>query len=185
MPVLEFCEWKTTQSPTTVLMETRQQFAGWALELTRELTLSNRTLISTTRLANVGSDPIPFRWFPHPFFPHPRGECCKFNIPVSFPENPGYAMLSNGFIQTKMDHEWDRRGHVQILQCTPSERLVTLQRHPTLGLVAATCSYVPSFFPIWGNCNTFSFEPYLEQTVARGGFHPAHPGVRWLMEGTK
>ena len=41
------------------------------------------------------------------------------------------------------------------------------QKHPTIGLVAATCSYVPSFFPIWGNHKTFSWEPFLERTVAR------------------
>ncbi len=45
---------------------------------------------------------------------------------------------------------------------------MTLQRHPTLGLVVATCSYTPSYFPIWGNRNTFSFEPYLARTVAPG-----------------
>ena len=168
MPVQEFCDWKITQSPSTVVMETRQGFASWALELTRELTLINRTLISETRLANVGRDPIHFRWFPHPFFPNPRGECCKFNVPGTFPDNPGYEMLDNGFIQTKLDHAWDRTGHYQVVEFTPGDRLVTLQRHPTLGLVVATCSYTPSFFPIWGNRNCFSFEPYLEQTVAPG-----------------
>lgn len=168
MPVQEFCEWTIHRSSSTVRMETRQAFAGWALELTRELRLINRTLISETRLANVGREPIPFRWFPHPFFPNPRGECCKFNLPVAVPENPGYLLLDNGFIQTKLDHEWDRRGHFQALEFTPGDRLVTLQRHPTLGLVVATCSYTPSYFPIWGNRNTFSFEPYLARTVAPG-----------------
>ncbi len=168
MPVQEFCGWKITRSESTVLMETRQAFAGWALELTRELTLINRTLISATRLANVGQDAIRFLWFPHPFFPNPRGECCKFNLAVTFPDNPGYEMLGNGFIQTKLDHSWDRRGHFQALQFSPGERLVALQRHPKLGLVVATCSYSPTFFPIWGNRNCFSFEPYLEQTVAPG-----------------
>jgi len=168
MPVQEFCGWKTTQSPTTLRMETSQTFAGWSLELSRTLTLINRTLISETQLANVGQDPIHFRWFPHPFFPHPRGECCKFNLAVGFPDNPGYELLGNGFVQTNLDHEWDRQGHFQALQIEPTERLVALQRHPTLGLVVATCSYVPTYFPIWGNRNCFSFEPYTEQTVAAG-----------------
>jgi len=168
MPVLEFCRWEIGRSPTKVLMQTRQQLAGWALELTRELTLANRTLRSETRLVNVGQDPIHFRWFPHPFFPNPQGECCKFNVPVACPENPGYELLDNGFIQMKLDHPWDRRGHFQALQFAPDERLVTLQKHPKLGLLAATCSYVPTFLPIWGNCNCFSFEPYTEQTVAPG-----------------
>jgi hypothetical protein len=169
MTVQEFCRWNVARSPTQVVMTTRQAFAGWTLELTRGLTLINRTLVSETRLDNVGPDPIHFRWFPHPFFPLPTGECCRFNVAVSFPENPGYELLGNGFIGTKLDHPWDRRGHFQALQLTSAERLVTLQRHPKLGLLAATCSYAPSFLPIWGNRNTFSFEPYLEQTVTPGG----------------
>ena len=45
-----------------------------------------------------------------------------------------------------------------------------------LGLVAATCSYIPAFFPIWGNKNTFSWEPFLERTVFRG------QTLRWSIE---
>ena len=85
----------------------------------RETTLINRTLVSATRIANVGQDSIHFRWFPHPFFPNPEGECCKFNLTVTFPDNPGYEMLGNSFIQTKLDHPWDRRGHFQAWQFSP------------------------------------------------------------------
>ena len=35
-----------------------------------------------------------------------------------------------------------------------------------LGLIGATCSYVPALFPIWGNPQTFSWEPYYEHTIA-------------------
>jgi len=40
-----------------------------------------------------------------------------------------------------------------------------VQRHPLLGMVSATCSYVPAFFPIWGNERTFSWEPFIERTL--------------------
>lgn len=168
LSVQEFCHWSISQTPDRLRMETRHAFANWAVELTRDVSLINRSLISETRLANVGQDSLAFRWFPHPFFPHPHGECCRFNLPVSFPENPGYTLLANGFVATRDDRPWDRRGHFQALTFTPGERLVALQRHPKLGLVAATCSYTPSYFPIWGNRNCFSFEPYLEQQVAPG-----------------
>jgi hypothetical protein len=46
--------------------------------------------------------------------------------------------------------------------------LVVLQRHPVLGLAAAVCSYAPDYFPIWGNPNTFSWEPFLERTIGMG-----------------
>jgi hypothetical protein len=168
MPVDEFCEWTTSSTATSLVMETHQSFAGWALELNRSLRLVNRTLISETRLANVGRDPINFRWFPHPFFPNVGGEFCKFNVPVTCPENPGYVLLDNGFIQAKPGSNWDRAGNFQALPFTPSDRLVTIQRHPTLGLLTASCSFIPSWLPIWGNKYTFSFEPYLAQSVAAG-----------------
>ncbi len=130
--------------------------------------LLGRTLISETALANTGGDPIHFRWFPHPFFPNTRGECCKFNVQVTCAENPGFTLGHNGWLKMKLDHEWSRAGHFLALPYTPAERLVTLQKHPLVGLVAATCSFVPSFLPIWGNVNTFSFEPYTERDVAPG-----------------
>lgn len=168
MPVDAFCEWTLHQSPAAVRMETSQSHAGWSVALSREVTLLDRTLVSVTRLANVGRDSIPFRWFPHPFFPLVGGACCRFNLPVSFPENPGYEMLPSGWVGTKTDHEWDRVGHFQALRYAPGDRLVALQRHPRLGIVAATCSYTPTYFPIWGNRNTFSFEPYLSGTIGPG-----------------
>ena len=49
---------------------------------------------------------------------------------------------------------------------TDDAPLSVLQKHPVLGLVGGTTSYVPSFFPIWGNQNTFSWEPFFERTLA-------------------
>ena len=44
---------------------------------------------------------------------------------------------------------------------SPSGQMMVLQPHPSLGMVAAKISFVPSYFPIWGNSRTFSWEPYL------------------------
>lgn len=171
-PVEEWASWQVSwqqvEGGERLTMSTRQQLGGWALDLTRELTLSSRTLASVTRLENVGEQPVGFRWYPHPFFPNPRGEACKLNVPTGCPENPGYYLAESGWINMKLDHEWDRRGHFQALTAGEPERLVVLQRHPGLGLLAAECSYVPSFIAVWGNANTFSFEPYTEQTVEAG-----------------
>lgn len=51
-----------------------------------------------------------------------------------------------------------------------SDPLVVVQKHPATGMVAATCSYVPAMFPVWGNAHAFSWEPYLERTIG-GGQH--------------
>ncbi len=168
-PVLEFCRWEIGQAPGALTMRTAQSFQGWALELTRALALENRTLGSATQIVNKGEKEIPIRWFPHPFYPwYDSGECCKFNFPVSFPDNPGYTLRENGFVQMKLDHPWDRRGHFQMLEFQRAEKLVVLQKHPKLGLVAATCSFTPAYMPIWGNCNTFSFEPFHQLTLGPG-----------------
>jgi hypothetical protein len=165
--VLEFCRWEVAEGPAAVRMQTAQAFQEFALELEREVSLSNRTLRSSTRLKNTGRWPIPIRWFPHPFFPQPATpELCRLNIPVGMAENPGYALAENGYI---VRAAWpDQRGFFQALDHSGHAGLVVLQRHPALGLVAATCSYIPGFFPIWGNQHTFSWEPYFERTLAMG-----------------
>jgi hypothetical protein len=168
MPVQEFCRWQIAESSTAIRMVTSQEHADWALELTREVRLLHRTVVSETRLVNRGRAAIPFRWFPHPFFPHPRGEACRFNLPIRVSDHPGYTLGANGFVYTRMDQPWDRRGHFLALDFTPGDRLVTEQRHPVLGMVVASCSYTPSFLPIWGNRYCFSFEPYLARTVEPG-----------------
>jgi len=43
--------------------------------------------------------------------------------------------------------------------------MTVLQRHPVVGLVAASLSYIPRYFPIWGNARTFSWEPFHERTI--------------------
>jgi hypothetical protein len=168
MPVDEFATWQIATEANRVTMSTRQEFAGWSLEVTRTLTLANRTLVSATRLANVGDKPLPYWWFPHPFFPLVLGESFRSNLPVSLPARSAYEKLASGFVGLKPQAGWDRAGNFQELSFEPGERLIMLQRHPKLGLVAATFSYTPSYFPIWGNANTFSFEPYTEGTVAAG-----------------
>jgi hypothetical protein len=96
MPVDEFAVWEIDQSANSVTMRTRQSFAGWSANLTREVVLIDRTIVSRTRIANVGRNPIHFRWFAHPFFPNPWGDCCKFNLPISCAENVGYERRDNG-----------------------------------------------------------------------------------------
>jgi hypothetical protein len=165
--VREFCGWEVEHAPAAIRMRTAQAFQEFALELERTVSLSARSVRSTTRLKNSGSWALPLCWFPHPFFPQPQGdELCRFNLDVRMPDNPGYILAESGFIARKA---WpSQKGFYQALDHAPTSNLVVLQRHPALGLVAATCSYTPSFFPIWGNQHTFSWEPFLERTLAVG-----------------
>ena len=152
--VLHFSPWEIEQGRTEVSMTTKQQFQRYALELERTVKLVGRTVDSAIRLRNTGDLMIPVRWFPHPFFPQPQGdELCRFNIPICFPDNPGYELADDGFLRRKTFP--DQVGHYLPLDHDAQSKLVVLQRHPKLGLVAASFTYVPDFFPIWGNQHTF------------------------------
>lgn len=165
--VESFCTWDVQQEPTQIQMRTKQQFQDFALELERTVTLHGHTVRSLTRLDNTGHWPIPIRWFPHPFYPQPdTDELCRFNMPVRFPNNPNYTLAPSGFI-ARQGWPW-QHGPYQALDHDAQANLVILQKHPLLGLVAATCSYVPALLPIWGNPHTFSWEPFFERTLAAG-----------------
>ena len=102
-----------------------------------------------------------------PFFPHVEtDELCRLNIPVSIPADASYQLAESGFIARK-GWPWTD-GHFLALDHAAQNAVVVLQKHPLLGLVAATCSYIPSYFPIWGNPQTFSWEPFLERTIGAG-----------------
>jgi hypothetical protein len=166
--VEEFCQWEVVQQPDALLLRTEHGYQGYAVELERTVQLRGRTVRSATRLQNTGKRLIPVRWYPHPFYPQPEGaELCRFNLPVRFPDNPGYEVGGSGWIRRR-NWPWDQRGHFQPLEHEAGTGLIVYQRHPKLGLVAATCSYVPAFFPIWGNGRTFSWEPYLERSLTPG-----------------
>ena len=165
---MEYCKWDVKDDRDTLRFETSQSFLGWSFHVTRELRLMHRTLRSWTHIKSTGSDLVPIYWFPHPFFPHyESGETCKFNIDVQLPDSPGFELMPNGFISQK-NRPWDRRGHFLELNFEKGKTLEALQRHPKLGLVAVTFSYAPAYFPIWGNRNTFSFEPYYKNDLAAG-----------------
>lgn len=162
--VLEFCHWDVEQTASTIHFRTAHALDKIGLELERAVELRGRMVRSATRLRNTGGPHILLSWYPHPFFPHPDAdELIRLNIPFSMPGNPGYEITRGGFIARK-GWPWTE-GHFQILDHEARSNLVVIQKHPTLGLIAATCSYVPSFFPIWGNRKTFSWEPYVERTV--------------------
>lgn len=165
--ILDLCAWQVEQLDAGVHMATRHEHGGFALELERTVTLRGRTVRSHTRLHNAGPRFVPMRWFPHPFYPQTADdELCRINVPFTMAENESYEVAPSGFI-ARRGWPW-AEGHYQPLDHAAQTNLVIQQRHPLLGLVSATCSYVPTFFPIWGNQHTFSWEPFYERLVAAG-----------------
>ncbi|MCC6167838.1 MAG: hypothetical protein IT329_11475 [Caldilineaceae bacterium] len=170
--VRSFCDWEVSEDTSgaggRITFHTVQRHQNFAVELERTVRLEGRTLRSQTRLWNRGPAPVPVRWFPHPFYPQPEtDELIKLNVPVaeikSAGQEGGYEVRANGFI-ARRGWPWDK-GYYQPLDHASWSNLAILQKHPKLGLVAATCSYAPDYFPIWGNPRTFSWEPFLERTV--------------------
>jgi len=162
--VVEFASWEVETSPSRLVLRTVGALEGHGYRLARTVAVRERTVHAGVRLANTGQSMIPLRWYPHPFFPQPAtDELCLLNVPLALRAHPAYELADSGFIRRRA-WPWTE-GQFLALDHEARSSLVVLQRHPLVGMVAATCSYVPAFFPIWGNPRTFSFEPYLERSV--------------------
>ncbi|MGA1370852.1 MAG: hypothetical protein ACO3Z6_04575 [Pseudomonadales bacterium] len=165
--VIEFCDWSVQVETRSATFQTHQSGAGRAFDLVRTVRLAGRTVRSLTTITNTGRGEVPVRWFPHPFYPQPTGdELVWLNVPLRWQDGVGYRRLDNGFI-ARENGPW-AEGRYLPLDHDAQAPLVLVQRHPTLGLVSAATSYIPAFFPLWGNAITFSWEPFFERTVAPG-----------------
>lgn len=167
--VINFLPWSVSESESSITMETEGSFGEWAYRLRRTVTLAGRTIRSETAIESTGAATLPVRWFPHPFYPPTEdGAQCRFSIPVTVPENDAYFVNEDGFICEQPDFNW-QRGSFLALEFEQTEEQVTIeQRHPILGTVRAVTDYAYDFLPIWGNANTFSFEPYFNAALETG-----------------
>ena len=164
--VTERCAWDITKGDGIIRFRTTQAAGPWRYDLERTLTLRGRTIRSETVLNNTGNRHLPFQWYPHPFFPlYPTGECCKLSVPFTLPDNPGYELLENGFLRMKRFPWTGSENHFQLLGHSGTAPVSFIQKHPVTSLVTASCDYVPTRLPIWGNARTFSFEPYHERSL--------------------
>jgi hypothetical protein len=167
--VEEWLTWRVQQTGESITMSADGAFGEWAYALTREVSLTGKTITSRTRVQSTGRAELPIRWFPHPFFPPTRdGVQCKLSIGMTLPESPGFALDEEGWIRLRPEHNW-RRGCYQALDYDASATsLSVLQRHDRVGQIRMDVNYRPSYLPIWGNANTFSIEPYHSATLGQG-----------------
>ncbi len=167
--VIEFLVWTVEVQPNAIVMRTEQQFGAWSYRLARHVTLNGRSLDSRTEIESLGEASLPIRWFPHPFYPPTLdGRLCRFSIPVTLSENPGYFMDNDGWICQRPDYDWTRGCFLAVDFTREGNALAVTQSHPLLGEVGAQTDYAPVYLPIWGNRNTFSFEPYYAAELSRG-----------------
>lgn len=165
--VIEFVTWDVVSTPYAVVMRTEASFRQWVYRLERSVALEGRLVISRTVLTNLAAEVLALRWFAHPFFPLTAdGVMCRFSMPFSLPENPGFALDEDGFIRRKAGHDWPK-GWYQVVDFEGTgQPFEGRQMHPVVGQMLVRTDFQPSFLPIWGNERTFSFEPYVERQLA-------------------
>lgn len=170
------CPWAVTIEGTTATYSTAHEFDGWEVTLDRTVALHGRSVVSTTHLRNPGRM-LRVAWFPHPFYPQPAGpDLFRTNVPFTFAHSEGYTIEPNGWVGRRVLSTPDHPGYYQALEIPDGAGPATfVQRHDLLGTVSATTSYSPTMLPIWGNARTFSFEPFLDRTLAQG------QELRWSM----
>lgn len=154
------CEWQIALAPSRATFATRQQAAGIAYNLVRTVELAERTLLSTTRLTNLGTRAFPVEWFAHPFFALTAGRISA-EVPTGsvLPENPGFALAGRILTQLRTFRD-EQDGHFDRLHLPANEPLVVRLSHPQLSAIGFRTSFAPAECLIWGNSNTFSIEPY-------------------------
>lgn len=176
--VIEYLSWEISPLAENGLrFSTAHTFRGWAYNLVREVSLRGRAVYSRTAIQSTGTDPIPVRWFAHPFFPVPTDNVlCRFSNSVSMPENPGYFFNEAGFVERKPGFDW-HTGCYQALEYQANGKpFSVIEKHPKVGQVTTVTDFQPGFLPIWGNARTHSFEPYFIQEIAPGG------GAAWSID---
>jgi hypothetical protein len=160
-----FCTWQISHYANSMRMATTQIYKNWALALEREIRLDGRAITISTQLQNLGSIPLPFRWFAHPFFPiNSDWQCCRFLMPAHLPENPAYFTNANGFVEMHGDYHW-QEGSFQLLDNCQGEKFSALQLHPQLGKIHVRGDFPLLKVAIWANDRTFSFEPFYQETI--------------------
>lgn len=166
----EFCAWEIRTSSDSIAMRATQQLQPWALEITRVVKLEGRTVTIETELANRGTVPLPYRWFAHPFFPVPPGlRCGVFPRDYRLDPNPGFRFEEEGHLVMNGEADW-RTGNFMLVRCEgPDEGLRVRQRHGIVGTVDVQCSFRPARLALWANDRTFSFEPFVQGSLARAG----------------
>ncbi len=167
--VIRRSAWDVRANASMTTFVTHHETNRWNVAVARSVSLEGRTIRSSTRVTNHSRERLSFVWFPHPFFPQFEAgtdDLFAVTFPVSIAPNPSYEIAPNGFVR-RTGWPWTD-GRYQPLEIPLTGTPVILQRHPAIGLLAAICDWTPTYFPIWGNPNAFSWEPMIERTVGVG-----------------
>jgi hypothetical protein len=166
--VLYFLDWVVSREEGGLLFAVDHRFGARRYALEKSVSLEGRTVRSSTRIENLAPEALPVRWFAHPFFPIPDTEALfRTHMSLEIPENPGFYRNERGWVCRRSDHRW-KQGCFVRPELRAAGPLVLEQAHPVVGSVTVSTDFTPSAMPIWGNENTFSMEPYLEESLEPG-----------------
>ena len=165
--VTERAAWALDVTDTRVGAETHGELDGFAFTLARRVELRGRTLVSATHVRNGGEKALPVRWFAHPFFPWAGAETCRLSLESALPEGAPLVENESGYFARRPGVDWSP-GHYMKPRVPLGGELNVEQRHPTLGVVRVECQFPLGDLALWGNSNTFSFEPFFQTLVTPG-----------------
>jgi hypothetical protein len=163
--VLHFDTWDCRPvNAQTMEFLCQQKWKNREWEIRRTLRLEGRRLISTTEVKQIQGNSMTVRWFSHPFFPLHSEWASIFSLEMQVPENPGFFLDGEGRLCRRPDYDW-KKGCFQPCALPFGSSWSARQAHPLLGEVKVVGDFPLAYLPVWGNANTFSFEPYLHQTL--------------------
>ena len=166
--VTERAAWDVSEpAPKTLCFRTRATFGAFAFELERTVTLKGRMLTSATSLANAGASELPLRWFAHPFLPWAGERLFASSLEFALPEGAALVEDGEGYVTRRAGSAWSR-GHYVLPRVALGGELVVVACHPALGRVRCECRFPLGGLALWGNEQTWSFEPFFQTVVAAG-----------------
>lgn len=168
--LVEPCSWHIDAQPTRAEFRTRHRAAGYACEVTRTVTLTDRTLRSHSRLLNLSEQPMRFEWFAHPFFALSEHAGLSVQLPdsASLPPDSGFE-LNDGILTPSRQYVGKDDGAFTLLQGVSAPGLQATVAHPLLqNGIQFGANFALSECPIWMNGFTFSIEPYQFLDLAPG-----------------
>jgi hypothetical protein len=168
--IVETAQWTTSREDGACHFCTTQRDGARACAVQRSIELRERTLVSRTRVENLGAEEWPLHWFAHPFLPiPPSADVVRWGTPFAggVEDNPGFESTGER-LRLRRRFTGKDDGHFERLVLATAAPLLARIEHADTGGVEMTTSFVPDEVYVWANGNTFSLEPYLLTTLAPG-----------------
>jgi hypothetical protein len=166
--VTERAGWDVETTRQRLRAQTSGIFGEFGCTLTREVSVSGRTVSSETRLRNDGTKQLPLRWFAHPFLPWASGDVAQLSLESALPAGAALVENDRGWFERRAGVAWSA-GHYLVPRVTLGAALKWEQRHPLVGSVRVSCGFPLGGLALWGNAQTFSVEPFFQTLIKPGG----------------